>query len=62
MEHKTVKIIMGTALAIATIAVAVDHTQHTLPPVEDVSSADENSQEQEAPCSLGAAPCSLGAE
>lgn len=61
MEHKTAKIIMGTALAIATIAVAVDHTQHTLPPVEDVSS-EGNAQQQEAPCSLGAAPCSLGAE
>jgi len=61
MEHKTAKIIMGTALAIATIAVAVDHTQHTLPSVKDVSYVDENS-EQESPCSLGAAPCSLGAE
>ena len=62
MEHKTAKIIMGTALALATIAVAVDHTQHTLPSIENVSSDDANSQEQEAPCSLGAAPCSLGAE
>jgi len=61
MKHKTAKIIMGTALGIATIAVAVDYTQHKLPPVENTSIDSKAMQEQEAPCSLGGAPCSLGA-
>ena len=62
MKHKTAKIIMGTALGIATIAVAVDHMTHTLPPVENTAMDSDASQEQQAPCSLGSAPCSLGAD
>lgn len=63
MKHKTSKIIMGATLTLATIAVAIDHTQHKLPEVEMIS-ADEQQDIMDSgtPCGLGAAPCSLGEE
>lgn len=63
---------MGSAIGLAAIAMAIDHTQHRLPePAQDMSSyiieegASPCSLEQspcsldESPCSLSSSPCSL---
>jgi len=61
------RLIMGSALGLAAIAVAIDHTRHSLP--EPVSAEQglnlyqiegETPVGQESPCSLGS-PCALGA-
>lgn len=53
---------MGATLSLAAIAVAIDHTQHKLPEVEEMSSDEQDMMESGAPCGLGGAPCSLGDE
>jgi hypothetical protein len=60
------KLIMGTAFALATIAVAIDHTQHRLPdPVqseyEGVTILEDGEEESSSPCSMdsGGSPCSM---
>jgi len=59
MKRHTSKIIVGSAFSLASIAVAIDHTQHQLPEVEQTLQEAPYELEQTAPCSL-AAPCSLG--
>lgn len=58
------RIIMGTALGIAAVAIAIDHTRQPLPPPvsESVDAGAQNNDTQPLnPCSLGdAPPCSLG--
>ena len=68
------RLIMGSALGLATIAVAIDHTRHRLPePQVMEQQLDENaviildegaSDQAASPCSLegGASPCGLGGE
>lgn len=64
MKHKYNRILMGTAVTVAAIASAVDHTRHQLPVPEQAEAAgviiieDEGG---ESPCSLNidASPCSL---
>lgn len=52
---------MGATLGLASIAIIIDHTQHRLPQVEQMSGQEQDNYLQEsAPCGLGAAPCSLG--
>lgn len=56
------KLIMGSAIGLATIAVAIDHTKHRLPepvPYEQAETMDES--EDESPCGLdgGSSPCSM---
>ena len=59
------KLIMGAALSLATIAVAIDHTQHRLPdPVEaeyEGATIIEDGEESQSPCSMdsGGSPCSM---
>ena len=61
MKHKTGKAVMAATLSLAAIAVAIDHTRHKFPEVENISSDDQQDLiEQGTPCGLGAAPCSLG--
>ncbi|MGD8483476.1 MAG: hypothetical protein PVJ63_11740 [Thioalkalispiraceae bacterium] len=50
--------VMGSAIGVAAILVAIDHTRHTLPEAEpaEISIQDEAT---ESPCSLEAAPCSM---
>ena len=62
MKHKTGKAIMGATLTLAAIAVTIDHTQHALPPMEQISNEEQQDiLEHGTPCGLGgAAPCSLG--
>jgi hypothetical protein len=54
---KTNHIIMGSALGLAAIAIALDHTHHTLPAPVNVES--NYVIEEGNPCSLDSAPCAL---
>jgi hypothetical protein len=57
------KLIMGSALGLAAIAVAIDHTRHRLPEPQAQSGAGQNVIILENPCALeGRNPCSLAAE
>lgn len=64
------RVIMGSAFGAAAIAVAIDHTRHTLPtPVADDSAAvvimEEGGEDSPcalgSPCALDSAPCALDA-
>ena len=51
-------LIMGSAIGLAAIAIAIDHTQHRLPePAGDMPSF--VIEESASPCSLESSPCSL---
>lgn len=52
--------IMGTALSVAAIAVAIDHTRHRVPEIvlEEGVIIDDYSTDG-SPCSLGTSPCAL---
>jgi hypothetical protein len=63
------RLIVGSALGLAAIAVAIDHTHHSLPePTASEQGMDLYQIEGESPCSLsspcamgqGGSPCSLG--
>jgi hypothetical protein len=61
MKHRN-KIIMASALSLAAIAVAIDHTKHHVPDAAygDIEIIGEESKAGGgAPCSLDAAPCSI---
>jgi len=70
MKRRASKIIFGSALSVAAIAVAIDHTRHPLPePIaveQRATSADEgvativDQQSEEAPCAMDGAPCAMG--
>lgn len=54
-------LIMGSAIGLAALAVAIDHTRHKLPePVMDSSSYIIQEGDSGNPCGLGGAPCGLG--
>lgn len=62
------RIIVGSALGLAAIAVAIDHTRHRLPEPEPVSISQEQAgmnngtdESDESPCGLdaGSSPCSM---
>ncbi len=62
------KIIMGTAMGLAAIAAAIDHTRHPLPEARVLQEQSRESQDA-APCGLGepydydqAAPCGLAVD
>lgn len=63
MKNKN-RIIAGSALGLAAIAVAIDHTKHRLPePVPKVQDIGSFVEEDESPCGMGAeSPCSLDAD
>ena len=51
--------IMGSAIGLAALATAIDHTRHQLPePVVKQSTTQQPTQEV-SPCSLNASPCGL---
>ena len=59
------KLIIGSTIGLAAIAVAVDHTKHRLPepaPVQQgIIILNDNNSSDASPCSLGdTAPCGLG--
>jgi len=59
--------IMGSAISLATLAVAIDHTRHPVPQaIDKPATAQESDQGTASPCSLGndsedqsVSPCSL---
>ena len=57
------RLIMGSAIGVAAVAVAIDHTKHRLPEPMQVERTQGELEyyehEGESPCSLDAAPCSL---
>ena len=58
------KIILGSALSIAAIAVAIDHTKHKVP---EPQQTEQNviimeNDEDETPCGLDGTPCGLDDE
>ena len=58
------RLIMGTALGLAALAIAIDHSKHRLPePVAVSDTTNEDNATRRNPCSLGnGSPCSLGKE
>lgn len=60
------KLIIGSTIGLAAIAVAIDHTKHKLPepaPVQQgIVIIEDSNGSNASPCSLGdTAPCGLGA-
>lgn len=53
---------MGSALALAAIAVAIDHTRHRVPSPAVTQDAAHDAAAGEAPCGLGggSSPCGPG--
>ncbi len=60
MNHKQSKLVIGSALGLAALAAAIDHTRHPLPDPELQQYEQAGSySEDEAPCGLDM-PCGLG--
>jgi len=63
---KTNRLIMGSALGLAAIAVAIDHTRHRLPDPVAVSQeqVDISDEDNESPCGLDSesSPCSMDSD
>jgi len=57
-------IIMGAAISVAALAVAIDHMHHRLPePAQDMSGyIIEGDDGSGSPCGLGGSPCGLGGD
>lgn len=56
------RLIMGTALSLAAITVAIDHTRHRLPEPVAASAEQGGVAEDASPCSMsegGSSPCSM---
>jgi hypothetical protein len=61
---------MGSAIGLAAIAVAIDHTRHRLPEPVPAATAGQDARAgvteypvvdlDESPCGLGSSPCGLG--
>lgn len=56
------RIIMGSAIGIAAIAVAIDHTRHRVPLPVAAQDTAQDAAAGEAPCGLGgrSSPCGAG--
>jgi len=69
MKRRQSRLIMGSAIGLAVIAVAIDHTRHPLPEpaaLQQVAGEEGYSEEEspcglelESPCSLDESPCGL---
>jgi len=56
--------IMGSAIGLATLAVAIDHTRHRLPepaPVDSLTEQGDGSHDADidSPCSMNESPCGM---
>lgn len=58
MKKSQSKLVMGTAIGLAAIAVAIDHTRHTVPKAQVQQVSPVSDIEQESPCTLDT-PCSI---
>jgi hypothetical protein len=58
----TNRLIVGSALGLAAIAIAIDHTKHRLP--APVVQEESEMIEEESPCGMGAeeSPCSMDSD
>ena len=60
---KSNRLIVGTALGLAAIAIAIDHTQHRIPDPVPVSQEEMDMSEEESPCGMGMeSPCSMDSD
>ena len=60
---KTNRLIVGSALGLAAIAVAIDHTHHRLPDPVPVAQEQSGMDEEESPCGMSSeSPCSMDDE
>ena len=61
---KSNRLIVGTALGLAAIAVAIDHTKHRLPDPVAAEYEQNTMNEEESPCGMGeeSSPCSMDTE
>jgi len=62
---KSNRLIVGTALGLAAIAVAIDHTQHRLPDPIAAEQEQSDMTEDESPCGMAAeesSPCSMDSD
>lgn len=58
---KKSKIIIGSAVSLATIAIAIDHTKHRLPtPSESDQYIIVEEGGSSSPCGLDSSPCGMG--
>jgi hypothetical protein len=59
--HKRNRWVMGSAIGLAALAVAIDHTRHPLPQPQasTAAAAVEDQAAAQTPCGLTAAPCAL---
>ena len=55
------RLIMGSAIGLAALAVAIDHTKHRLPEPVSQGVANQLAGSDESPCGLDASPCGLDA-
>jgi hypothetical protein len=59
MKHRNSRWVMGTAIGLATIAVAIDHTRHKVPEAQPPAyNQEQETGVGESPCSL-TSPCAL---
>lgn len=54
------RIIMGSAIGLAALAAAIDHTRHRVPAPAAAQEAEHDTAAAETPCGLGGAPCGAG--
>ena len=60
---KSNRLIVGSALGLAAIAVAIDHTQHRLPDPIPMEQMQDDMNGEESPCGLSSeSPCSMDNE
>lgn len=60
---KTNRLIMGSALGLAAIAVAIDHTKHRLPDPVPATQEQVDMSEEESPCGMTSdSPCSMDSD
>lgn len=60
---KTNRLIVGSALGLAAIAVAIDHTKHRLPEPVPAMQEQIDMSDDESPCGMDAeSPCSMDSD
>jgi len=60
---KSNRLIVGSALSLAAVAVAIDHTRHRLPDPIEVTQEQMEMSDDESPCGLDVeSPCSLDSD
>ena len=60
---KSNRLIVGSALGLAAIAIAIDHTQHRLPDPVPTEQVQSEMSDEESPCGLSSeSPCSMDSD